>query len=133
MRFQIRIRRQRHFVRSVRDRRNHRRHPFTLEIDIAGEGQVRAERDRGGRRRVLCERRVDHTHEYRGRGGVYNGRQRQQAGVQRMRQIQSQSGRRSSERKSGAQGTRMVFLFLPTFGRGGFCTGKRPRSRFTEE
>lgn len=73
--FQVWICGQRYVIRSVRHRRDHRRDPAALEVDIAGKGQVRAERDRRGRRRVLRERGRDHTHQYRGRGGVHHGRQ----------------------------------------------------------
>jgi len=89
--FQVWIRGQRHVVRSVRHRRDHRRYSAALEIDIAREGQVRAERDRRGRWCVLRERRGNHTHQYRGSRGIYHGRQRQQTSVQRMRQVQPQS------------------------------------------
>jgi len=61
---------------------------------------------------VLRERCGDHTYQYRGSGGVHHGRQRQQAGVQGMRQVQPQSRRGSAERQSGAQGIRQVVLLF---------------------
>lgn len=101
---QIRVRRQRHVVRPVCHRRDHRRHPSALQVDIARTGQIRAERDRRGRRCVLREWRGYHPHQYRGGGRLHHGRERQQTGVPRMRQVQSQSGRRRAQRQSRVKG-----------------------------
>lgn len=110
---QVWIRRQRHVVRSVRHRRDHGRHPSALEVDIAGKRQIRAERDRRGRRRLLRQRRGHHTHQHRGRGSVHHRRQRQQTGVQGVRQVQPQSGRRRPQRQPGAQGMRTTSAVRP--------------------
>lgn len=101
---QIRVRWQRHVIRPVRHRRDHRRHPFALQVDIARTGQVRAERDRRGRRCVLRERRGYHPHQYRGGGRLHHGRERQQTSVPGVCQIQSQSGRRRAQRQSCVKG-----------------------------